>query len=203
MKKIIRYIKNKIQHSKHQLKINKQISDTRELRTKGLSDTDRWHRNEVFYDDWNERTRILGKRVSPRARVIEFGAGNAYLRNHLPDSVTYTPSDLIKREDDFLICDLNKGIDLDLRSYDTVILSGVLEYVYDIDRVFNRFPNNIEYVILSYACKNICSVDRLANGWLSDYTQKELEDVFQNNNYMIQERLKWKQQSIYLLKRGL
>ena len=201
MKKIIRYIKNTIRHSENKFRIKKQVEATRRLRAEKLTDQQRWEKKEEFYHDWNERTSMLGSMVKPGSKVIEFGAGSAFLRNELPEDVIYTPSDILKRDKDFLICDLNKEIEFELFQFDTVIFSGVLEYVYEIDKVFSQFPDNIKTVIMSYACSDICKVDRLENGWLSDYNSNELEGIFSSYGFYIEKSYEWRHQSIYYVVR--
>ena len=54
----------------------------------------------------------------------------------LPPDCTYTPSDIVARSPDFLVSDLNEKIPFELSRFDTAVFSGVLEYVYDIEKVF-------------------------------------------------------------------
>ncbi|SDR68954.1 class I SAM-dependent methyltransferase [Christiangramia echinicola] len=201
MKKILRYIKNKIRHSANQLKIRKQAKATRRLRDEKQTDTNRWEKEGGFYSDWNERTSILGSMVRPGSRVLEFGAGNAFLRNELPKDISYTPSDIVKREEDFLVCDLNRRIEFDLSQFDTVIFSGVLEYIYDIENVFDQFPKNITTVLLSYSCSDICKVNRLENRWLSDFSRSEVEKIFSTYDFQTKEYREWRGQSIFWLEK--
>ena len=203
MKKILKYIKNRIQHSRNRLKIREQVEATSKLRAEKRTDENRWKKDSGFYSDWNERTAILGSMIKPGARVLEFGAGNAFLRNELPEGTTYTPSDIVKREKDFLVCDLNKEIDFDLTRFDTVVFSGVLEYTYDIEKIFEQFPENITTILLSYSCSDVCKVNRLENGWLSDYSENELERIFRHHDYIIMDHREWRKQSIYQLAKKL
>ncbi len=202
MKKLIRFVNNKLQEIRHRLRINKQAKATRRLRQEKRSDYDRWKRSEQLFEDWNQRTNMLASMVNPGAKVIEFGAGNKVLKDLLPEGCVYTGSDLVPRDPEFLQCDLNETISIDLSVFDTAVFSGVLEYVYDIDAVIKQFPVGLKNVLLSYSCSDITNANRLENGWLSDYTTSELEDVFNKNNYEIADYKEWRNQSIYNLKKN-
>ena len=100
-------------------------------------------------------------------------------------------------------CDLNAGIEFSLASYDTAVFSGVLEYVYDVDKVFRQLSCSITKIVLSYACTDISNADRLKSGWLSDYSRNDLETIFRKYNYQIVEYEEWRKQSIFCLKKTL
>jgi len=203
MKRLIIFIYNKSRKLLHRRKIAKQVKSTRQLRREKQTDYVRWNKPDQLFEDWNERTSILASMVGSGSIVIEFGAGNMALKSLLPQGCSYTPSDIVKRNLDFLNCDLNEEIPFDLTTYDTAVFSGVLEYVYDIDSVFKQFPGNMKNIVLSYSCKDISNAHRLENGWLSDYSKKELEDIFEKNNYQIIEYKEWRNQSIFSLRKTL
>ncbi|MFN4762851.1 class I SAM-dependent methyltransferase [Gillisia sp. Q332] len=184
-------------------KIAKQVNSTRQLRKEKQSDHVRWNKPDQLFEDWNERTGILASMVRSGSVVIEFGAGNMALKSLLPQGCRYTPSDIVKRNPDFLKCDLNEEIPFDLSAYDTAVLSGVLEYVYDIDNVFKQFPENMKNILLSYSCKDISHANRLENGWLSDYSKKEMDAVFEKYDYQIVEYKEWRNQSLFSLRKAL
>ncbi|NLP58160.1 class I SAM-dependent methyltransferase [Lutibacter sp. B1] len=137
----------------------------------------------------------------PNEKVIEFGAGNMSLKEMLPQNSTYTPSDIVKRSKETVLCDLNNSIMFELSRYNTEIFSGVLEYVYDIDKVFEQLQPFISHIVMSYACSDICKYDRLSHGWLSDYTKDELVDIFRKNNYKVLNMEDWRGQTIFNLKK--
>ena len=174
-------------------KINKQLRENKE------SDLVRWSQNEELYSDWDERTLLLGAFINPNAMIIEFGAGNMILKTNLKNYKSYTPSDIIQRFEETLVCDLNETINLNLSKYDTAVFSGVLEYVYDIDNVFKQLSTSINQVVLSYSCADIVKLSRDKNGWLSDYSKTELEKIFIKYNYKIENHIEWRNQSLYNL----
>ena len=203
LKKIKNILKNKVREHREESRFLEVKRKTIKLRQQKKSDIDRWSNKNELLENWNERTAILGDKISERASVIEFGAGNLALKNYLPKNCTYQASDLISRNDNILACDLNKDIEIDLSEYNTVVFSGVLEYVYDIEKIFQQFPETITTVILSYACSNISSAPRLKLGWLSDYTKEELESIFKSNNYLVEDYSEWRKQSIFHLSKTI
>lgn len=182
----------------HRTKI--QARETRKLRINKSTDYRRWERTTELFPDWDERTTILAGYIEPGSRIIEFGAGNMALKNSLPSGCSYTPSDIYQRSDEVIVCDLNKPVLIDLSRYDTAVFSGVLEYVYDIDEVFNQLKPFVKNVVLSYSCSDLSDANRLERGWLSDYSQTELESIFRKYNFEIIGTGQWRKQLLYSLK---
>lgn len=192
-------LKNKLRERRENKYFQKLKQRTIALRKIKKSDIERWSQQEELLENWNERTAILAGKIEEGASVIEFGVGKLALKEFLPKNCKYQASDLISRSKDIIACDLNESIRFSLENYDTVVFSGVLEYVYDIEKVFRQFPDSIKIVILSYACSDISSAPRLERGWLSDYKKEELELIFKTNSYEISDYLEWNKQSIFHL----
>lgn len=199
LNKGLNFIENKIKEFREDRKTIQRRKNTINLRKSKSSDYKRWTNPKELFQDWNERTAILGAMVSPGAIVIEFGAGTMSLKDYLPKNCNYTPSDIYSSSPEILVCDLNKPIPFDLLKYDTAVFSGVLEYIYDLDSVFDQFQDKIGNIILSYACSDISNANRLNRGWLSDYTKQELLTIFKKYHYQIVEYKEWRNQSIFKL----
>jgi hypothetical protein len=185
------------------LQSNLQRLETRRvafLRKNKASDLVRWSKQEELQESWNERTAILGDAVENNARVIEFGAANLFLKDYLSDTVQYTGADIIARHENMLVCDLNiRPISINLQSYDTAVLSGVLEYIYDIDYLFEAFQKaGVQRLLFSYACADFCKQNRHHNGWLNDFKKVEIETLLKNAGYLIEEIRTWKGQHVFI-----
>lgn len=200
-KKVKQVLFNKLREYKQKQNFHRISKRTQGLRNTERSDLERWENNKELLKNWNERTRLMAEMVPVSAKVIEFGAGNMALKNYLPSTCEYQGSDLLQRSPEMIVCDLNKGINFSLSTYDTAVFSGVLEYIFDIEKVFEQLKGEIKTIIVSYACSDISSANRLASGWLSDYTKKSLEEIFFHNGYNIEDYLEWRKQSIYKLTR--
>ena len=198
--KTAKIIRNWIKSEKEILDQKRRAKQTKVLRNKGESDIERWKKNTELHLNWNERTAIIAKMIPSQANIIEFGAGNMELKNLISNDQRYTASDICERYPGTLICDLNKEINLNLDPYDTAVFSGVLEYVYDVNKIFAALKRyDVNHVVLSYACSDISKAPRLERGWLSDFTRKELEKIFSKYNFEILEYSEWRKQSVYHL----
>jgi hypothetical protein len=167
------------------------------LRINKKTDLKRWRKTNELFQDWDERTLILGSFIIPDANIIEFGAGNMVLKTSLNNYKSYTPSDIIYRCKETMVCDLNQTIPFELLRYDTAVFSGVLEYVYDIEMVFAQMSSSIKQIVLSYCCVDIVKLSRDKNGWLSDYNKSELEEIFKKYDYKIESYEEWRNQSLF------
>lgn len=172
---------------------------TTQLKKENKSDLKRWIKSSELHENWNERTEIIASMLKPNSVIIEFGAGALSLKELIPKTCSYTASDIVSRTPGVLVCDLNENIPFELEPFDTAVFSGVLEYVFDMDKVFYQLNNSIDNIILSYACKEISNANRLRNGWLSDYSRLELETIFKKYDYQVIDYREWKNQSIFNL----
>jgi len=202
IKKVLNVFGNRIGEVKHGLYVKRIQRNTIKLKESKKSDFRRWENPKELFEDWNERTSIIAAMVKPNSLLIEFGAGNMCLKKMIPDGCIYTPSDIYARTPEILVCDLNENIPFDLTKYDTAVFSGVFEYVYDVDKVFRQLSESIDNVVLSYACSDISNANRLKSGWLSDYSKKELETIFEKYGYQIVEYEEWRNQSIFSLRKS-
>lgn len=193
-------IKNIIQHRFQNQKINKQEQKTILLKERQVSDVERWSKDNELHPNWNQRTELLASYIKPNSAIIEFGAGVMHLKQLVKDYSSYTPSDIVQRYPETIVCDLNLPITLDLSKYNVAIFSGVLEYVYNVDSVFFQLrESRVPQVILSYCCIDLVNQNRERNGWLSDFSKKQIEEIFNNNNYKVIDYQEWNNQSIYNL----
>lgn len=200
IKKIYNYLISRFKSVLYGLKIKNRQSANVQLRNQKTSDVARWKNNGEFFDNWNERTAMLAQGISPDAKIIEFGAGKMFLKDYLTDYAKYTPTDIVKRFPETVISDLNGDLGVDLKEYDTAVLSGVLEYVYDVPKVFRQFDEaKIKHVLCSYSCTDKVKLSRDKNGWLSDFTEAQIEQSIREHHYAIKDKKYWKQQTLYFL----
>lgn len=186
--------------SEQQKKESKRI---KKLRKRKVSDKARWAQDKSLQSSWNERTALLGDYIEDGAKVIEFGAANLFLKGYLNDRVSYTGSDIVARFPEIVVCDLNeKPLKIDLTKFDSVVMSGVLEYIYDPFYIFNYFyQEGIETILFSYSCADYCKQNRLHNGWLSDFKHFEILNLISNTRFKIIKRELWKDQHLFMITR--
>ncbi len=161
------------------------------------SDFNRWKNNEALNVSWDERTEIMSKLIEPNSTVLEFGAGRMKLKSLLPKNCIYTPSDFVKRRDGIIRCDLNKKNFPFYKQYDIVFLSGVLEYVYNISSLIHKLEKITNIIICSYATQELNDKYRAKNGWVNDYKEKTLCDIFLVSGFKVEKKSYWKKQVIF------
>jgi hypothetical protein len=64
---------------------------------------------------WRGRYKLISKHIFPDDSVIEFCYGGMVLRDYLDPTCAYQPSDLIDRNNDCLVVELNKNLPEDLQ----------------------------------------------------------------------------------------
>lgn len=137
--------------------------------------------------DWSnpgtypDRVKLIAGMVKPGkgvTRVIEFGCGITPVSLYLPADCHYQGSDLIKRDDNTIVIDLNKDLPVIAR-YNVAVFSGVLEYINDIPRVIAWITPYVDTIIASYAVsKGEDMTGREYNGWINNYTFAEFDNLF-------------------------
>lgn len=176
---------------------------TERLMKLGRSDFARWSQDESLRPEWNERTELLARLVPSGSTVIEFGAGREFLRNCLPSTCRYTPSDLVARGAHTFVCDLNADQLPCFRGFNVAVFSGVLEYVLDVDRVFGHLRPDIETIIASYTPTDLLSDTTIRRhfGWVNDMSNAEVIELAIRNGYVADDAGRWENQRLYVFRR--
>jgi len=171
----------------------------------GKSDKGRWKDDENLKCEWNSRTKIIAELVKPHSSVLEFGAGNMVLKEYLPDGCDYTPSDIEKRAENMIECDLNSAELPHFDYRDTIVFSGVLEYIDDIDRLLAHLCGSCGYIVASYAIlpkKNIKElIFRRLRGWVNDYTYSQIIKMFDKHGLEKIDETDWEDQKIFVFQK--
>lgn len=171
----------------------------RALRTRlfRVSDHERWKDLRNHDIDWDKRTRTIADLIPPGSHVIEFGAGRRQLEHWLPAGCSYTPSDVVERGSDTLLCDLNRrplpalGCQGPFR---IAVFSGVIEYVVDLPGVLTWLAPQVDWVIASYNCAPLVetgvkrlrlTLARLSSGWVNTFTEAEIIAYFTKTGFSV------------------
>jgi len=168
-------------------------------RTFGLN---RWETTNSLKSDWDGRTKIMSKYIVDNTKVIEFGAGRLVLSNLIPKNCVYTPSDIVDRGKGTIVLDLNKSPLLMFDHYDYAVFSGVLEYVNNVPLLIKHLSEYIDSFILSYATVGKYNTrNKKRNGWVNNYSEKEIIQILEQNNYVLTKKTAWRRQSIFVFKK--
>jgi hypothetical protein len=130
----------------------------------------------------------------------------------LDNSCQYVPSDIVKRSSDTVICDLNDRPLPDLTHVhsNVAVFAGVIEYVRDVDTAVAWLSQLVVVCILSYDCfpSGLKLVGRLRErlrrmyyGYLSDFSEDELRDLFRRRGFVNTRTDSWNKQRIFVFAR--
>jgi len=159
----------------------------------------KWGDSHSLSADWDSRTEQIARLIPPGTTVLEFGAGRMVLRKYLPEGCKYTPSDLVDRGDGTIVCDLNARDLPSFPPHDVAVFSGVLEYVNDLDRLFERVSKSFNVIVASYCDRQQfpSRVMRRSQGWVNDFTPEELQGIFCRLGFHCDRVESWNVQKIY------
>jgi hypothetical protein len=183
----------------------------RALRTSVLysisrSDVKRWGKDESLNVSWDSRTKMIAALIPDGSSVLEFGAGRMSLKRFLAPSCRYTPSDIIDRGGGTIVCDLN-GANLPPFDYnDFVVFGGVLEYIFDLDRLISHLSGSCRAIIASYAVTDFSNqqstLQRRKHGWVNNLSKKDFLNLFFRHGLVCEQALPWERQYIFKFVRG-
>ena len=163
------------------------------------TDQPRWSDIGELSTEWDARTKIIAEMIDPKAEIIEFGAGRLSLKKYLPAGCKYTPSDIVDRGENTIVCNLNKRKLPQFESYDVAVFSGVLEYIYNAPRLLKHLSRNINTFVLSYApieCGGK-KYQRIKCGWVNHYTSNEIISILKTLGFTCTRSVQWHKQIIY------
>jgi len=148
----------------------------------------RWSRTQVYEPAQDERAQLAAQFVPAGARVLELNCGRAALRQYLPNGCNYQGCDLVARDEDTVVCDLNAGEfpSEAATQADIVVMLGVLETIADVDSFFTHLRFCKRDVILSYCATDLTgNCDREALGWINHFSYFELARLFDRFGFRI------------------
>jgi hypothetical protein len=177
------------------------------------SDYKRWSNPEKLETWWEGRTEVIARMIPKDSRVLEFGAGRRQLEKYLNGSCDYIPSDLVTRGPETIVCDLNKRPLPDLRDVkaDIAVFAGVLEYIRDLESMIEWLSKQVPCCVVSYAYisphtgfsrKIRERLYRLYYGYMNDYTEDELLELFKKWGFVKDAENTWTSQRIYRFQNG-
>lgn len=111
--------------------------------------------------------------------LVDYGAGQMYLKKFLSEDVKYYPIDYMKRFEETIVCDLNTGNFPNIKA-DASICNGVLEFLITAEDLLKHICKNTEQmIIISYmTVDRFPSVDaRRASAYVSDLTEQDIINI--------------------------
>ena len=177
-----------------------------ELDLQELSNFERWSQpSSVAYEAWNQRKEAMLQYLPENLEeVADYGCGNQYLRRLLPDQTKYIPIDLVARDEETLVLDLN-GESYDIPHAHCAFFSGTLEYVYDISKLARKLSQKSECLVFSYSPIKVMSEyamkTRRKRSWVNHYRASEIVVLFESAGFHCSELTSFEKQIIVRMDR--
>ena len=151
----------------------------------GETDRERWEDASSYEQFWSDRSVAAAGLCAAGQWVCDIGCGQQRLAALLPAGCTYLPADLRRWTPAVETCDLNAGRlpERHLARCDVVTLLGVIEYVYDLPRLFAALARHAETVVVSYNCIELADVDRAGFGWVNALTSEALATIVSQSGF--------------------
>ncbi len=135
------------------------------------------------------RARLAAQFIPAGARVLELGCGRMALKRFLPTGCEYQGCDIVAREPDTIVCDLNADEfpTQAAAQADVIVMLGVLETIVDVETFFTHLRFCKRDVILSYCASDLTGkCDRAALGWINEFSFFELARLFDRYGFRIE-----------------
>ena len=148
----------------------------------------RWSQTQVYEPAHDERAQFAAQFIPAGARVLELNCGRGTLRRYLPNGCGYQGCDLVARDEETVVCDLNAGefpTEAATQS-DVIVMLGVLETIADVDSFFTHLRFCKRDLILSYCATDLTgNCDREALGWINHFSYFDLARLFDRFGFRI------------------
>jgi len=159
----------------------------------------RWRRDQSLDVAWHERSMLMVRDIPAGSRVVDVGAGSEVVRGLLPEDCHYVPVDLVPRSPDTVVCDLNRDALPDLTA-NWLVGSGVIEYVFDVDRLLSWMASVAPRIVFSYElADDETRYYRRSRSWVNDFTADQMRVLLSRHGLEVVGTAQWKRQTIYWL----
>jgi hypothetical protein len=145
-----------------------------------------WEDIEYFDEDWKNRIELMSSLIDNEESILDLGCGKMWLKSFLKKDVKYFGVDYKKRSNECMVYNLNKYEFPELKT-ELCFLSGVIEYVKDVDWLFNKIEENCDKIILSYCTTDLSPNIRMRKNlaWVNHLSQKELIEKVESKGYIL------------------
>lgn len=160
-----------------------------------------WEMGYIFPAEWEERTLVASTLVDSDWDIVEFGAGNAHLKNIIGKSQRYLATDIVIRDSSFRLVNLDNQLILPSK-FDAGIALGVLEYLNDIQYSLNQISANLPNFITTYCVVKSKFIRfktlRKYIGWKNHLSKEEFEEIISKSGFNIQAEIEIENNLFYI-----
>ena len=139
-----------------------------------------WSEIEYFDETFDKRTKALidfSDEYIGISDVLDIGCGMMFAKGYLKSKGihNYSGLDYKKRDDNTIVCDLNKKEFYD-HEYDLFLIAGCLEYVENPEWFFEQLKKCRKKILISYCTIELNSnlEQRRANAWKNDLCENDI-----------------------------
>lgn len=158
-----------------------------------MPDLARWSNPESYFPSWSGRSAIVGSFLSDCRTVVDLGAGNQVLRQHI--SAKYYPVDCVALGPDTILIDFDGEWSIDqIPDCEGVAIAGLLEHIADPLGLIAKIAPIGQVWAVSY-------MDRDRQIDKSLLPLNKIEKAFQSAGFRIDDKAEWKRQRVYRLVR--
>ena len=146
------------------------------------TDVVRWSDPSQLEPSWQARSKLAAQFIPIGSRVLDIGCGAMALERFLPFGCYYQPCDVVAR-------DLNDVPlpDNSLRECDLVTMLGVLEYLYQPEKLLKQLALSGKSLLLSYCAMDWSEqLDRRALGWVNDLSLSAIQKMAVDAGFRVQ-----------------
>ena len=158
-----------------------------------LPDEVTWNELEknANWERMRKRVKQVAKWIDDEDKsVVDYGAGEMYMKLVLKPDVQYFPVDYIQRTSEMIVCDLNSGAFPNI-SADVIVLGAVLEFINTAESLIKHVCKTAKRKVI-VACVVIDRFNdipgRRASGYLNDYSEQDLKDIFDSEHFIFKEK---------------
>lgn len=116
--------------------------------------------NHIFQSAaWEKRAEMMAEMIPDDVQTLmDLGCGDCKLRKYISKEIRYIGVDYCKREDDTIICDLNKE-KLPKMNVDMYYLAGILTYIDDKEALLSQMKNAKYILMNAYQAEQFIRLD--------------------------------------------
>lgn len=163
---------------------NFMIGFTNELIKEKKTDCGRWSRWDMLGREADLRAGIAGQLIPEDSNVLDAGAGTLLLRDYIPENCTYTPLDIVARNRNTIVADLNQQ-QFPKQNFDVVCALFLLEFIHEPQLFFDWAFKHTQKLIFTYhpfmPGKDVAK--RRAVGFFNDYNINELKLMVEKSGW--------------------
>lgn len=129
-------------------------------------------------DKWSFRAERAARIINGSGvrSVLDLGCFRMSLERHLAAAIAYIPSDLVRRDDRTIVCDLNAEAPPSVEA-DLVSALGVLEHLKSPETVMRRLAGTYPVAVVSYNPLDTVPIGKARRHFLNDMSRDQMADL--------------------------